>query len=517
MTPEEVALKLREMGNLNRYFPDGLNLHKFQYPTVTKLAPHKSVLIGDDMGLGKTVEAIALDVLRRRVWRCDYSAQTLVITKSSVLGVWERHYNQWAPYLKVVSIDPKNRPAFVRALMARDAKGRPVNHVFVMHWQAVRLLQKELSAVKWFHIIGDECQNMKNRKAQTTRAVKTMRPYYKTLMSGTWADNKPEDTWQPLNYLWPHHFSSYNQFVDYHVIYKRHHADDDCNNGAGHNPNTRPYNETMGVANEKEILDFIDHAYVRRLKKEVLKDLPDKYYSTIEVDLYPVQRRAYNDMREIMLAWIGEHESEPVAAPVVIAQLQRLQQFAIAHARLEKILRRKKDCEFCTKAGEARCKGHDHWVVRLAEPSAKLDAVMDLLEESTEPLVVFSRSKQAINLLVTRLAAKGIPTGVLTGDTPMVDRDQLVQEFQAGKYRVFASTIQAGGDGITLTRASTVVFLDREWSPSKNKQAEDRLHRLGQDNAVHVIDIVGRDTLDKHRNSKILLKWSWLRKVMGDG
>src|SRR5690349_13019296 len=99
-----------------------------------------SNLIGDDMGLGKTVEAIALDLNRRRAIYADYSAQTLVVTQTSVIGAWEKHYKEWAPWLKVITIDRKNRHKFVQALTAKTGRGLPAYHVFVCHWQVLRFI-----------------------------------------------------------------------------------------------------------------------------------------------------------------------------------------------------------------------------------------------------------------------------------------------------------------------------------------------------------------------------------------
>jgi len=199
-----------------------------------------------------------------------------------------------------------------------------------------------------------------------------------------------------------------------------------------------------------------------------------------------------------MLAWVGKHEDEPLPAPSVIAQLVRLQQFAVAYGKLE------------TKV----VKGETQRYLVLDEPSAKLDAVMDLIGATDAQIIIFGQSKQAINLLATRLTRAGISHGCLTGDTKQADRDVYIEEFQAGTRRVFLSTVKAGGVGITLTAASIVVFLDRAWSPSANKQAEDRAHRLGQKNAVLIITLVARDTIDRERNDKIDLKWSWLKAIL---
>lgn len=489
------------------------NLYEFQQLTIDKLLKERSVLIGDDMGLGKTVQAIALDVQRRKMHNCDLTAQTLIVTKMSVMGAWEEHYQEWAPHLRVFVIDPKNRIAFERAISARDKTGRPAYHIFVAHWPALRFLDEILRKVSWFHLIGDEIQAIKNPKALVTRTYKGMRPYYRTGLSGTWADNKPDDAWSILNWLWPNEFPYRKSFTDYHTVFKVHTAGyclaEDCPK-----QHRNAYKEIIGTAHVEEIHAKIDHGYIRRLKEEVLKDLPEKYYSTFGVDLGREQRRAYNDMRDLMIAWVGKNQDQPIAAPIVVSKLMRLQQFSLAFGKIETVL--KWQTIQNEETGEEERAKVPVEVLRLSEPSAKLDAAMDIIGDTNEPIVVFSQSKQGINLLGARLERAGLPHCVLTGDTKATDRTDMVRRFQAGELRVFASTIQAGGTGLTLTRASTCLFLDRAWSPSANRQAEDRLHRLGQKNAVHIIDLVARNTIDPDRNQKITLKWEWLKEILGD-
>jgi SNF2 family DNA or RNA helicase len=151
----------------------------------------------------------------------------------------------------------------------------------------------------------------------------------------------------------------------------------------------------------------------------------------------------------------------------------------------------------------------------MAEPSCKLDALMELLEDTEEPIVVYSQFKQMIKMAEVRLAKAKIPFVSLTGDTPNSERGPLVETFQSGKARVFLGTTKAGGVGITLHRASTVVFLDRSWSPADNLQAEDRLHRIGQKNAVQVIIIQSDAQVDQDVEKKLDLKWSWIRTILG--
>jgi SNF2 family DNA or RNA helicase len=457
--------------------------YPFQQEAIDKLQPQKARLIGDEMGTGKTCEAIWIDAVDRQKWNEANGKtvlKTLVVAPLAVHDSWEKHIKELtgAP---VVRIDPKNRGAFVKALEAR------VNGFYIIHWQALRLVP-ELKKVKWFHIIGDEVHRAKNRKAQQTQAFKMLRAYKKTGLSGTPADDKPDDLWSVLNWLWPQYYRSYWRFRKHYCVEEAVEL-----GGAG-----RPVTKVVGVQNVESLHKEMDPWYIRRLKKDVLKDLPDKYYDTIWVDLDPKQRVAYNQMKRDMIAWLdNQDQTSPLIAGVVVAQLTRLQQFALAYMQPHP-----------EKDGK--------WI--MTDPSTKLDVLCELIADNpTEQMVVFSQSKAVLYLLSRRLERQHVSHGLFTGDATQVDKDHLVESFQAGDTQVFAGTIAAGGEGITLTASSTVIFLDRAWSPTKNLQAEDRCHRDGQKNAVQVIDIMAKNTIDPDRKFKIDLKWSWLRELLGDG
>jgi SNF2 family DNA or RNA helicase len=463
----------------------------FQKEAVAKLSRQKSRLLGDDMGLGKTDQAIWIDQENRK--GREGRIKTLIVAPKSVLPAWqealERETNG-----PIYIIDPKKRAEFEKA--ASD--GRKPGY-FLCHWEALRLMPG-LRNVDWFHIVADEVHRAKSRKAQQTQALKSLRTEYKTGLSGTPADNAPQDLWSIVNWLWPSFYTSYWSFLKHYCVVEQ---------AAG------GYMKVVGVKNTESLHQEMKPWFVRRLKEDVLKDLPDKYYTNIWVDLSPTQRRSYNEMKKDLIAWVGKQDQEqPLIASVVVAQLTRLQQFAIGSAEItgyvDKPVKNKDTGEVTMVTVP---------VVKMVEPSSKLDALMDLLDSTaldTEPVVVFSQFKGSIRLLEARCKKAGISLATLTGDTKQEDRADAIAGFQNGKYQVFAGTIAAGGVGITLTRASTVVFLDRAWSPAMNKQSEDRLHRIGQKNAVQVIDIMARGTIDLGRRQQIEQKWEWLKSMLGD-
>lgn len=471
-----------------------------------------NLLLGDDMGLGKTVEAIALDWEKRRKYKIGLG-KTLIVAPHSVVDVWKEHYAWMIPHLKVTAYDPEGKqPAQARKdFLASLERGE--SSVYVIHWEALRLMP-ELAKRSWFHVVADEAHRAKNRKAQQTIALKRIRTQFKTACTGTPAETRPDDLWSILNWLYPKKYTSYWRFYNSYVDWKQ---------------SPQGYKVVTGVRNVRDLHEEIRPFYCRRMKTTVLKDLPEKTYTAIPVALTPQQRKRYDQMKNDMLTWVGEHEEEPLAAPAVIARLMRLQQFAISDCTIVDGLKtvtlktqREVDVYNRHNKPEVPVKIGFRFkvpvkVVKMCEPSSKLDALMQIIEDNPDKsFIVFSQFKQVIDMFETRLVKKKITHALFTSATPKSERAKLIADFQAGKRRIFAGTIKTGGEGITLTRASTVIFIDRDWSPSKNVQAEDRAWRIGQVNAVQVIDLVAKGTVDRGRLQKIEQSWKWIKQMLGD-
>lgn len=510
-----------------------IKLYKFQQECVDKLGVPELVsrLVGDDMGLGKTFEAIVIDMRLRVKTKSTIRSQapsvplpirrTLILAPLSVHGHWSKHIKALWPQARVYVMDREGTPAQGRAAF-RAALKRNYNY-YICHYEAVRNkdLLPDIRRVNWFHVIADECHRLKGRKTQQTRAVKTIKPKFKTGLSGTPAEDKPQDLWSPLNWLWPNVYRSYWKFVGDNC--EQENTCQECGGTSmGENgPIIHTSRCTKQGTTFKKIVGVKESAIpalrremsrytVRRLKTDpgILDELPPKTYTDIEVELSPRQRKAYNQMRKNMLAWIGEHEDQPLTAAVVVAQLCRLQQFALASAHIE------------MRPVKRRTTGQVEMVrvIVLEEPSSKLAALEELIDDHpNESFVVFSQFKSMANMVARKLESKKITVGLYTGEVrDQQVRDRTVDLFQRGSVQVFVGTIAAGGESITLHRSSTVVFFDRHWTPTKNVQAEDRLHRSGQRHPVQVIDIVAKNTVDLGRRTKIAAKWSTLKKLLDE-
>lgn len=463
-----------------------IDLRPYQQEVVDKFADKINVLDCDDMGLGKTYSAIALDDVRRQQIPKGYiGAPTLVIAPlTGVVDAWVRSIQTANPALAVRRINEKKRNELFQGYA----------DVYVIHWQAVSLMLDELAANKWLHIIADEAHKLKNRNTGWTKDLKKIKKVaFKTALTGTPVINQPAEPWSILNWLykdskqrravfgdgqqedWGKYLTSYWRFYKRYVDY----YEDDYG-----------YKHINGPKNEAELMHHIEPIYIRRKKEDVLPDLPDKQYRRIEVDLTPKQRKMYDEVKEDMITWLDS--GQPLMTPNVISQLIRLQQFALA------------TCEFDPQGQ-----------IQLHAPSAKLDYLMELCESTDRQLIIFSQFSRMVNLVEASMKKAGMSYAKLTGDVSQTTRTVGIDEFHRGNRQFFIATIGAGGVGIDgLQVAQTAVFLDRDWSPGLNSQAEDRIHRLGQKGKVEIVDIVAHKTVDVYRQNRLKMKHSWIKQML---
>lgn len=482
-----------------------IDLYDFQVEDIQKLHKQKSASIESEMGAGKTHEGIALDEL----WNPTAKKPTLIVAPLNTFDTWQEKYGLQAPSTDVVVIDRKDRDSFSKQIRLGHGD------VFLMHYDAIRLMP-ELKAIEFEVIIADEAHRISNRNSLQTKALKKLKTNHKLAMSGTMTGDQPDTLWSVYNWLWPKYYTSYWRF-------RRHYCEEvQLWNAA----RQTYYSKVIGVKNADSLQEERDPWRVRHLKREqccdhhpqgIMPYLPDKTYDTIYVDLSPTQRKFYNQMRNSMVAWVGEHENDALVAQIIIAQLTRLSQMALATPEL--VTKYKwGDC-LNPKTGLWERKQIPYDKVQLKLPSSKIEACKGLVEDhANEQFLVFSSSKQTCYLAQQEFERCGIISEVLSGDTPQHQRDGMVRRFNRGDFQVFVGVIEAAAEGIDGLQQTCdkAIFLDRSWRTIKNKQAEDRLDRPGQKNATQIIDIIARDTVDSGKKQKLEMKWDWLRQMLGD-
>ena len=463
---------------------------KFQAHDLVELR-YKAELEGgsanwNDMGLGKTTSAIwhftqlkckKVLIITTKTGKTTYFETLPHIRPDMAMfnlkagleeiptedGVYLAHYNLFQ-YSRIKKNDPGAR-----------YKRREPNHLCQL-----------LLAQEWDMVILDEAHRIKSREAQCTKNIRKLKSKYRHIMTGTGFINDPSEVWQLLNWLNPNKWESYWGFRNAY-----------CNI-----INVGGFAKVKGIKPglEDSFRNILRNVGVRHSKAEVFPDLPEKYYKEVVVDLNPTQARMYKQIVEVLEAL--DQGGTPLWTTNVLSQMARLRQISAATPR---VVREYWDEESMKRMME----------VELEEPSSKLDALMEILEDTDEPIVVFSEWRGVVKLALERFKKAGISYVHLRSEDSDEERAAKVQAFQSGRGQVFISTLKLGSESITVTRASTVVFLDRSWSPKDNKQAEDRLHRPGQKNAVEVIDIVARHTIDNRIKAVNKEKNGWFAEIFG--
>lgn len=489
------------------------DLYPFQRVGALFLAIAKQALLADEMGSGKTVQTIrALKILQEVDKQEVFPA--LVVCPNGVKYVWKREFERWWPGIRISVVT--GGAGTRRKLLNEEAD------VYVINYDAVRLhsrlasygqialkrcqvcepelcpnvkqtscefCPRELNTAGYRTVIADEAHRLKDPKTKWTRAVwaiahaDTVGQRY--ALTGTPIAKNPADLWAIMHLVSPTEFPAKTRYVDRYV-------EKSFNFFGGM--------EMLGLnpTTKDELFRIVDPRLRRLPKKIVLPQLPDKVYSTRLIEMAPKQEKAYAQMEQYMAARLDD---EILTAPNPLVKVARLMQFASAFGEM-------------TEDGE----------LNLAEPSNKVDALVELIDElGDEPLVVFSASKKLVNLANARLVKLKIVDEenhpvLVTGDQPLDERVKRVDAFQDGKQRLLLCTVDAAGEGLTMTRASKLCFLNRHWSALKNAQAEDRIHRVGSEihDSVEIIDIISKGTVEERQREVLGDKLERLEEVVRD-
>lgn len=490
--------------------PGDPDLYPFQRAGVQFLATAKRALLCDEMGTGKTVQSIR--TLAELVRRGENPFPVLVICPNTLKRTWLAEFEKWWPGLEVTVADggaQHKRKAIAEA-----------PYVCIINWESLRMFSrlapygslrlrhcwicdptlqegdptgkpalcerclKELNTRSWKTIIADEAHRMKDAKAKQTRAAwacVTPDTEYRYALTGTPIANNPIDMWPALHMIDSKSWPSRGSYIDRYCLVA-----------------TNPWSggtNVIGIRPEmrQEFFEIIDPNMRRMPKEAVLPFLPPKTYITRYVEMTTKQAKAYKQMEDNLVTQL-DHGLLVAMNPLV--QLTRLVQFASAYAELN-------------EEGE----------VKLDAPSCKVDALLEVLEDmDNDPCVVFAQSRQLIEIAGRALVKRNITHGFITGGQSTIERQMAINAFQEGQIRVILATVAAGGVGITLTRANTAVFMQRSWSMVDNRQAEDRVHRIGAEvhDKINIVDIIATGTVEERQRDVLSGKDELLEEIVRD-
>ena len=438
---------------LAEVFPEGRELYPFQYVGVrfTELAGGRA-LIGDDMGVGKTIQALAYAALHPE------QHPVLVVCPANVKFNWLKEARAWLPTYESAVIRKGSDPV-------PDADIVVINYD-LMHKQQARLEERGFNIV-----ICDESHYLKNNKAKRTQATLAVAGASKSVLclSGTAITNRPNEFFTTLNLLRPVEFPSFMAYAKQYC--------DAYHNGWGW--------DFSGASNIKELHERTRSVAIRRLKKEVMAELPDKIRQLVDVVPNNSDMRQY---RKTHQSWVNEYQAlksnGALPAGFVLNMLTELRH----------------------EAGRLKAKDAATWAINYYDSTEK-------------PIIVFTHHRDVQDAVVQEYSKQGGKKyGIIHGGVSAENRQRLVNNFQDGQLSaLFCSTV-AAKEGLTLTAADTVLFVEREWVPGWEEQAEDRVNRIGQDaETVHALYLTVKGTIDEKFNAVVEEKRKVVAAVLDGG
>ncbi|PKL79845.1 MAG: hypothetical protein CVV27_01195 [Candidatus Melainabacteria bacterium HGW-Melainabacteria-1] len=403
-------------------------------------------ILADDMGLGKTIQTLAHLLIEKQSGRAK--GPSLVLAPTSVVGNWRREAERFAPDLKVLVLHGADRREDFAAIADYD--------LVISSYALIRLDQDAHLNQTYHLLILDEAQYIKNPRSKTAEAIFALNAVHRLALSGTPMENHLAELWSIFHFLMPGFLGSLSRF-------------------------TRMFRTPIEKDGDKlraeELRRRIRPFLLRRTKLQVERDLPAKTEIVQYVNLEGPQRDLYETVRVAMDA--------RVKAEIGKKGLKRSQIML-----LDALLKLRQTC--C----DPRLLPMDS--AKKVKASAKMDFLSEQIPEMVEEgrrILIFSQFVKMLDLIEAELDRLEIPLVRLTGETR--DRDAVVAQFQTGTVPVFLISLKAGGVGLNLTAADTVIHYDPWWNPAAENQATDRAWRIGQDKPVFVYKLIGENTVEE--------------------
>ena len=403
---------------------------------------HLGGLLADEMGLGKSIQIISL----LAAWKDR--KRTLIVCPSSLVYNWANEINKFMPNMHYTMISgfANIRKELIRTSLEND--------ILITSYDALKRDIDIYRTMEFSCQVIDEAQYIKNASTLAAQSVKAINSRFRIALTGTPIENRLSELWSIFDFILPGFFGSYQKFRTNYEL-----------------PIVRDQDEFLEAELQKMVTPFI----LRRRKKDVLHDLPDKiedvYYGKLEdeqKDLYEARVQRF----KLMLQKQSDEEFKENKIAVLV-ELTRLRQLC--------------------------CDPHliyDHYKGNSAKKELCLDIVENAIEEGHK-ILLFSQFTSMLDTLTEEFDKKGIRYHKLVGSTPQRERAQMVESFQKDDVPIFCISLKAGGTGLNLTAADIVIHYDPWWNTAVENQASDRAHRIGQTNVVNVFRLIIKDTIEE--------------------
>ena len=417
-------------------------------------------ILADDMGLGKTLQTLAHLLTEKNAGRTD--RPSLIVATTSVLRNWVIEAGRFTPQLKVLLLHGTSRKTGFKSIKKYDL-------VVTSYPLLVRDIDV-LQPIDWHIVALDEAQNIKNHKAKASEAVRSLQARHRLCLTGTPMENHLGELWSLYHFLMPGYLGGPDSF---RAVYRN------------------PIEKKQDTTRQRQLAARLQPLLLRRTKDAVAKDLPPKTEIIHTIELGKNQLDLYETIRAAM----DKRVREAIAAQgldrshiIVLEALLKLRQ-ACCHPAL-------------IKQDSARN------IKESAKTDFLLEDLIPQLIEEGRRILLFSQFTEMLAIIQDKLTSAKIGYLKLTGDTK--DRQTLVDQFQKGDVPVFLISLKAGGAGLNLTAADTVIHYDPWWNPAVEAQASDRAHRIGQTKPVFIHKLICSGTIEErilelqHKKAAIL-------------
>jgi SNF2 family DNA or RNA helicase len=403
-------------------------------------------ILADDMGLGKTLQILTMLLSDKQQGSQEPS---LVVAPTSLIYNWEEEVQKFVPDLKtlIISGSKNERKKLMEQIPAVD--------LVITSYPLIRRDKEDYEAYTFRCCIIDEAQHIKNPVSQGAKAVKSIQAKRRFAMTGTPMENSLSELWSIFDFIMPGYLFSHNKFMSTYEkpIVKDHDAD-----------------------SVEELARHIKPFILRRLKVDVLKELPEKIESKMVAELTEEQKKIY-------LAYLSQVRGE------IAAEIDR-SGYEKSHIKILSALTRLR--QICCHPGV--------FLEDYRGESGKLLLLDEVISDALSGghrILLFSQFTSMLKLIRERLNASHVSTFYLDGNTDVLERIKLVRSFNEGEGDVFLISLKAGGTGLNLTGADTVIHYDPWWNPAVEDQASDRAYRIGQDKVVHVMRLITKGTIEE--------------------
>ncbi len=437
---EDVALPNNLQAELRPYQQQGLNWLQF-------LREYKFCgILADDMGLGKTIQTLAHLLLEKQAGRM--SLPSLIIAPTSLMSNWRRETERFTPDLKILILQGTERKQLFYKIRDYD--------LILTTYPLLSRDEETLLEHDYHYLILDEAQVVKNPLSKAAQLVRRIKSNHRLCLTGTPMENHLGELWTQFDFLMPGFLSDSATFKKRYRMPIEMHGDSE-----------------QRTRLSRRVAPFM----LRRTKQEVATELPPKTEIIRSVPLYPKQAALYESIRLTMEKRIRDAIAEKGLSRshiTILDALLKLRQTCCDPRTLPLIEAQK------------------------VQESAKLDLLMELLPEQLEEgrrILVFSQFTRMIALIEGELNTRKIGYAKLTGQTR--NRDEAIELFKSGEVNVFLISLKAGGVGLNLTEADTVIIYDPWWNPAAESQAADRAHRIGQDKPVFIYKLITENTVEE--------------------